>query len=377
MDPFQELAVDDIRTALRNATGHRTPLFIPESAFELLVKRQISRFLSPSLACVELVYDELTRLAESMMECPELSRFCRLRESVAESTLKLLKQQKEPTIEMVNHLLDMELSYINTWHPNFVGGKRALTAVVEQHQQYLRQQLLQEQPQHLQNPSHLSRKGLSVAPVSNGFASAPQVENHPDLWVEKNLLGQQGISTPSVSNGLADSSTYAVAAGRHYTRVGSSLSGTGDVSAMPVMGRDKAERGGSRWNNVAERRVRGGPVTAGPLTVPAHIRVGSDEPVGDSEKQELAIMRMLIESYFDIVRERLQDMVPKAIITFLVNKSKESLQATLVTKLYKPENVDGLMKEGDDAAQRRFDLEAVTAMLSEALDVINEVRDVH
>jgi replication fork clamp-binding protein CrfC len=99
--------------------------------------------------------------------------------------------------------------------------------------------------------------------------------------------------------------------------------------------------------------------------------------VGDGERQELAIMQMLIESYYDIVRKRLQDMVPKAIITFLVNKSKETLQASLVTKLYKPENVQVLMKEGDEAAQRRKDLEAVTGMLVEALAVINEVRDVY
>jgi dynamin 1-like protein len=377
MDPFHELAVDDIRTALRNATGHRTPLFIPESAFELLIKRQIARFLPPSLACVELVYDELTRLAEATMESPELARFSRLRESVAEATLKLLKQQKEPTIEMVNHLVDMELSYINTWHPNFVGGKRALTAVVEQHQQHVRQQQLQLQQQQqmqLQNPSY--------KPTSNGFASAAQVDDNPDAWVEKNLLGQRARAPTKLANsGLADSNKYASTAGRHYTRVGNGLNtSSGNSVSNSIWDQVDGNKDARLSTPGAERRESSNIVTmgrGGPLSVPAHIRVGSDEPVGDSEKQELAIMRMLIESYFDIVRERLQDMVPKAIITFLVNKSKESLQATLVTKLYKPENVNALMKEGSEAAQRRQDLEAVTSMLSEALDVINEVRDVH
>eukprot|EP00172_Hildenbrandia_rubra_P000583 Plantae.Rhodophyta-Hildenbrandia_rubra.ctg13126.p1 GENE.Plantae.Rhodophyta-Hildenbrandia_rubra.ctg13126~~Plantae.Rhodophyta-Hildenbrandia_rubra.ctg13126.p1 ORF type:complete len:447 (-),score=87.93 Plantae.Rhodophyta-Hildenbrandia_rubra.ctg13126:4036-5376(-) len=44
MDPFEDLSTEDVRTAIRNATGHRTPLFVPEAAFELLVKRQVAQF---------------------------------------------------------------------------------------------------------------------------------------------------------------------------------------------------------------------------------------------------------------------------------------------------------------------------------------------
>lgn len=45
----------DILTAIRNATGPRPALFVPEVSFELLVKRQIRRLEDPSLRCVELV----------------------------------------------------------------------------------------------------------------------------------------------------------------------------------------------------------------------------------------------------------------------------------------------------------------------------------
>ena len=37
-------------------------LFVPEGAFEVLIKQQIARLLEPSLECSQLVYEELRRL---------------------------------------------------------------------------------------------------------------------------------------------------------------------------------------------------------------------------------------------------------------------------------------------------------------------------
>lgn len=52
--PLVGLTRMDILTAIRNATGPRPALFVPEVSFELLVKRQIRRLEDPSLRCVEL-----------------------------------------------------------------------------------------------------------------------------------------------------------------------------------------------------------------------------------------------------------------------------------------------------------------------------------
>ena len=43
----------DILTAIRNATGPRPALFVPEVSFELLVKRQIRRLQEPSTRYVK------------------------------------------------------------------------------------------------------------------------------------------------------------------------------------------------------------------------------------------------------------------------------------------------------------------------------------
>jgi hypothetical protein len=45
----------------------------------------------------------------------------------------------------------------------------------------------------------------------------------------------------------------------------------------------------------------------------------------------------LLISYFDVVRKNILDTVPKAIMYFMVNSSKENLQNELVRTLYREE----------------------------------------
>jgi replication fork clamp-binding protein CrfC len=66
INPTEGLTASDIRTAIRNATGPKAALFVPEESFELLVKGQIARLEEPSLQCVELVHDELQRIVATL-----------------------------------------------------------------------------------------------------------------------------------------------------------------------------------------------------------------------------------------------------------------------------------------------------------------------
>lgn len=349
MDPFEGLGTDEIRTALRNATGHRTPLFIPESAFELLVKRQIVRFLEPSVGCVELVYDELTRLAGTV-EGTELARFQRLREEVADATLRLLRELKGPTVDMVRALVDMEMGYINTWHPDFVGGRQALTASV----------------QPAGGREHHPADGMPHNSIAGARAGEPS-----DSWVEKNLLGAR---SPTVDDPLRPANPPGASTlTPRYQRVHQTPN---YMRAQPRgLATAAAVSGGAENGYGGVRSTAGGGSQAG--LMPNQLRVSRTEKVSEDERQELSILRILLESYFNIVRKRLQDMVPKAIITFLVTKCKDSLQSVLVSKLYKPDAVARLMIEDDDTAQRRKDLIGIADMLEEALVQVGEVRDVH
>lgn len=65
IDSTSNLTSQDIRTAIRNSTGPRPSLFVPEVAFDLLVKPQIKLLEAPSLRCVELVYEELVKICHN------------------------------------------------------------------------------------------------------------------------------------------------------------------------------------------------------------------------------------------------------------------------------------------------------------------------
>ncbi|XP_060125202.1 dynamin-1-like protein isoform X2 [Zootoca vivipara] len=122
IDPLAGLTMLDILTAIRNATGPRPALFVPEVSFELLVKRQIKRLEEPSLRCVELVHEELQRIIQhcSTYNTQELLRFPKLHEAIVEVVTGVLRRRLPITNEMVHNLVAIELAYINTKHPDFI-----------------------------------------------------------------------------------------------------------------------------------------------------------------------------------------------------------------------------------------------------------------
>jgi dynamin 1-like protein len=134
MNPFDGLSDDDIRTAICNANGTRQSLFVPEISFDLLVRRQIARLEQPGLQCIDLVFDELQRMA-SQCETTELTRFPELRDRVLDVVNALLRKCVGPTQAMISNLIKIELAYINTSHPDFIGGSRAVAQLMDRVQQ--------------------------------------------------------------------------------------------------------------------------------------------------------------------------------------------------------------------------------------------------
>uniref|UniRef100_A0A4W6F9J8 Dynamin-1-like protein n=1 Tax=Lates calcarifer TaxID=8187 RepID=A0A4W6F9J8_LATCA len=121
VDPLGGLTTIDVLTAIRNATGPRPALFVPEVSFELLVKRQVKRLEEPSLRCVELVHEEMQRIIQhcSNYSTQELLRFPKLHDAIVEVVTSLLRKRLPVTNEMVHNLVAIELAYINTKHPDF------------------------------------------------------------------------------------------------------------------------------------------------------------------------------------------------------------------------------------------------------------------
>lgn len=88
---------------------------------------------------------------------------------------------------------------------------------------------------------------------------------------------------------------------------------------------------------------------------------------------EISLIKTLLQEYFSIVRKSISDSVPKSIMFFLVNKSKDNLHAEFVRSLYKEELFEELLKEDDEVAQKRLATKKMLTVLLRAQDIINEV----
>ena len=118
-DPMTGLTLSDLRHTIRNSMGTKPSLFVPEIAFEVLAKRQIGLLRDLCLRVVDLSYDELANTI-SVVCCRHFERFDNLKDEVIKASINLLTENLSPTREMVQNLLAIEQTYINTNHPDFI-----------------------------------------------------------------------------------------------------------------------------------------------------------------------------------------------------------------------------------------------------------------
>lgn len=133
VDPFDQVKDVDIRTILYNSSGSSPALFVGTTAFELIVKQQIKRLEDPSLKCVSLVYDELVRILTQLLGKQFFRRYPGLKEKFHAVVIAFFKKAMDPANKLVKDLVSMEACYINTGHPDFLNGHRAMAIVNEKH----------------------------------------------------------------------------------------------------------------------------------------------------------------------------------------------------------------------------------------------------
>jgi dynamin 1-like protein len=73
------------------------------------------------------------------------------------------------------------------------------------------------------------------------------------------------------------------------------------------------------------------------------------------------------------VKKNIADIVPKTIMAFLVNESKNIAQRELVSEIYKQSNLDELMIEDPIVTQTREQRKKETKALRMAQTLLNEV----
>uniref|UniRef100_A0A8C0UWY3 Dynamin-1-like protein n=1 Tax=Cyanistes caeruleus TaxID=156563 RepID=A0A8C0UWY3_CYACU len=343
VDPLGGLNTIDILTAIRNATGPRPALFVPEVSFELLVKRQIKRLEEPSLRCVELVHEEMQRIIQhcSNYSTQELLRFPKLHDAIVEVVTCLLRRRLPVTNEMVHNLVAIELAYINTKHPDFADACGLMNNNIEEQR---RNRLARELPSAVSRDKSTKAPG-ALAPASQETVTAASAEADGKLKCE----------FPASS----DSSQESV---------------TGSWRGM--LKPSKAEEVSAEEKSKLPAALPASPQKGHAVNL-LDVPVPVARKLSAREQRDCEVIERLIKSYFLIVRKNIQDSVPKAVMHFLVNHVKDTLQSELVGQLYKSLLLDDLLTESEDMAQRRKEAADMLKALQRASQIIAEIRETH
>ncbi|KAK4209054.1 hypothetical protein QBC37DRAFT_59817 [Rhypophila decipiens] len=405
IDPTSNLSALDIRTAIRNSTGPRPSLFVPEMAFDLLVKPQIKLLEIPSQRCVELVYEELIKICHTCGS-PELSRFPRLQAKLIEVVSDLLRERLGPASTYVESLISIQRAYINTNHPNFLGAAAAMSHVVSNKQERERKRLVQEERER--------RERRRMKELGANGTDTPAEEDEEGAATEKadtmTIRKAAGKGARSLSPAIRENGPGGIAAALNGAR-----SDSPNRFNQPAIG--QAKESFLNYFFGKDGALVPGPLPAQNTNLGRHVsqsieptfsqsmrrpeekalrspiqpaRVEDDmdfmrppkgadfgntgEPaMTDREAMETELIRALISSYFNIVRESIADQVPKAIMHLLVNHCKDVVQNRLVSDLYKESLFEELLYEDDGVKKEREKCEKLLQTYREAAKIIGEV----
>ena len=204
----------------------------------------------------------------------------------------------DPTTKFVQSLVNAEMAYVNTVHPDFLSSHRALAIVTDK--------------MNSNNPQSQSK--------------------------DKKALSGPGASSPA--GGANPSSLYPV-----------------------------ASESESLFSTFQQKKTLRKP---GVLESPASVLKATGN-LSEREYVEIEIMKLLLTSYYNIVKKTVSDMVPKIIMLNLVNYSKEEMQHALLADLYKKDISDELLKESDVISGRRKEVKKMIEALHRADDIISTI----
>uniref|UniRef100_A0A6N2MQK0 Dynamin-type G domain-containing protein n=1 Tax=Salix viminalis TaxID=40686 RepID=A0A6N2MQK0_SALVM len=342
VDPCEDLTDGDIQTIIQNATGPRTPLFVPEVPFEVLIRKQIARLLDPSLQCARFIYNELIKISHHCL-VNELQRFPVLRKRMDEVIGNFLRDGLEPSETMIGHIIEMEMDYINTSHPNFIGGSKAV-------------EIAQQQIKPSKVSFALPRQKDGIEPEK-----APASEKSMKT---RGFLARQGVHP------VGEGEQAPPAGNKNVSSWGiSSIFGGGDHSRMSAK-----ENSLSKSYNEPAQSIEPWEQSSSLI----HLRepptvLRPSEIHSEHESIEIVVTKLLLRSYYDIVRKNIEDSIPKAIMHFLVNHTKRELHNVFIRKLYRENLFEEMLQEPDEIAMKRKHTREQLRVLQQAFRTLDEL----
>ncbi|XP_063787487.1 dynamin-2 isoform X2 [Pseudophryne corroboree] len=358
----------EISYAIKNIHGVRTGLFTPDMAFEAIVKKQVVKLKEPCLKCVDLVIQELIN---TVRQCTtKLASYPRLREESERIVTTYIREREGKTKEQILLLIDIELSYINTNHEDFIGFANCYT---EQHIPGAQQRSTQLNKKRAV-PNQVIRRGWltinNISIMKGGSKEYWFVLTAESLsWYKddeekekKYMLPLDNLKIRDVEKGFMSTKHIFAIFNTEQRNVYKDL-------RQIELACDSQEDVDS-WK---ASFLRAG-------VYPEKDQTENDEEVQENTfsmdpqlERQVETIRNLVDSYMGIVNKSIRDLMPKTIMHLMINNAKDFIHSELLAYLYSSTDQNSLMEESADQAQRRDEMLRMYHALKESLNIIGDI----
>uniref|UniRef100_A0A2K6LN72 Dynamin-2 n=1 Tax=Rhinopithecus bieti TaxID=61621 RepID=A0A2K6LN72_RHIBE len=353
----------EISYAIKNIHGVRTGLFTPDLAFEAIVKKQVVKLKEPCLKCVDLVIQELIN---TVRQCTsKLSSYPRLREETERIVTTYIREREGRTKDQILLLIDIEQSYINTNHEDFIGFANA---------QQRSTQLNKKRAIPNQGEILVIRRGWltinNISLMKGGSKEYWFVLTAESLsWYKdeeekekKYMLPLDNLKIRDVEKGFMSNKHVFAIFNTEQRNVYKDL-------RQIELACDSQEDVDS-WK---ASFLRAGVY---PEKDQAENEDGAQENTFSMDPQlerQVETIRNLVDSYVAIINKSIRDLMPKTIMHLMINNTKAFIHHELLAYLYSSADQSSLMEESADQAQRRDDMLRMYHALKEALNIIGDI----
>ncbi|XP_030599167.1 dynamin-1a isoform X1 [Archocentrus centrarchus] len=370
----------EISYAIKNIHGIRTGLFTPDMAFETIVKRQIGKIKEPCTKCVDMVISELVI---TVRQCTKkLAQYPMLREEMERIVTQHIRDRESRTKGQVLLLIDIELSYMNTNHEDFIGFANAQQRINQMNKKKTAGNQDEIMPERGVNDRFkVIRKGWltinNIGIMKGGAKEYWFVLTAESLsWYKddeekekKYMLQVDNLKLRDVEKGFMSSkhifalfNTEQRNVYKDYRQLELACESQEDVDAWKA----SFLRAGVYPERVTEKEGKsdGGDEN------------GSDNLMHSMDPQlerQVETIRNLVDSYMAIVNKTVRDLMPKTIMHLMINNTKEFINAELLAQLYSCGDQNSLMEESQEQAQHRDEMLRMYHALREALKIIGDI----
>nr|XP_039270524.1 dynamin-1-like isoform X3 [Styela clava] len=355
----------EIAYAIRNIYGIRSGLFTPDMAFEAIVKRQIEKLKAPSLKCVDLVTTELINVVRQCSE--KMGRYPVLREETDRIVSTHVREREAKSKDQVSLLVDFELAYINTNHEDFIGFANASQRGVDRgtKQKSVGNQVVRKGWLSLHNVSFM--KGGSkdfwfvlTAESVSWYKDEEEKDKKYMLPLDNIKLRDLEKGFMSSKHGFALFNTESRNVYRDHRQLELSAENQEEVDSWKA----SFLRAGVYPERVTEKKEDGSE---------EEVVQELSSSVDPQLERKVETIRNLVDSYMAIVSKTIRDLVPKIIMSIMINQTKEFITSEVLAHLYQSGNQNTMMEESAEESERRDTMLRMYHSLKEALQIMGDI----